>query len=53
MPEINSYRLIAYDSVSGKEIFNWPNDAATHIPNPGNPARGLEGEVLIDQEMKW
>jgi hypothetical protein len=35
MPEAKTYRLIAYDIGTGKEVLNWPIIVDTERPAPG------------------
>lgn len=41
MPTAETYRLIAYDTETGKEVFNWPNTVQV---DPGRPGAGDEIE---------
>lgn len=53
MSEIESYRIIAFEAGTAKMVFDWQSYARIHVPNPGIPSLGLEGEVLEDGEIKW
>jgi hypothetical protein len=51
-PDIQPYRLIAYDVETHKEVFDWPNYAGKR-PSAGIPSLKLEPEVYQHGGLQW
>jgi hypothetical protein len=51
-PDIQPYRLIAYDVETSQEVFDWPNYAGKQL-SAGIPSLSVEPEVLHHGSVQW